>query len=87
MRLASFLRLSIYVHIHMVDQITDTPAGSRRLITYRRIPDNEVDTSALEERKAKEQTGGVTADELNPFRRVYFKGFKPGSEKLDTPPE
>ncbi|KAI5867348.1 tRNA guanosine-2'-O-methyltransferase TRM11 [Durotheca rogersii] len=50
---------------------------SRRLITYRRLPDAEVDVSALEQRKQAEQVQGRTADDLNPFRRVYFRGFKP----------
>ncbi|KAI1134004.1 tRNA guanosine-2'-O-methyltransferase TRM11 [Hypoxylon sp. FL0543] len=55
---------------------------SRRLITYRRLPDSEVDMSALAERKQKEQAQGHTADDLNSFRRAYFKGFKP--EKTST---
>ena len=41
----------------------------------------------MEARQAQAQTEGVTADELNPFRRVYFKGFRPGSEKLDDAAE
>ncbi|KAI1415470.1 tRNA guanosine-2'-O-methyltransferase TRM11 [Hypoxylon sp. FL1857] len=55
---------------------------SRRLITYRRLPDSEVDMSALAERKREEQLKGHTADDLNSFRRAYFKGFKP--EKTGT---
>ncbi|KAL2164734.1 hypothetical protein VTH06DRAFT_29 [Thermothelomyces fergusii] len=49
---------------------------SRRLITYRRIPDAEVDQEAM---KAREETKSVgkTADELNPFRKAYFNGFEP----------
>ncbi|KAI1382952.1 tRNA guanosine-2'-O-methyltransferase TRM11 [Hypoxylon trugodes] len=55
---------------------------SRRLITYRRLPDSEVDLSALAQRKREEQIKGHTADDLNSFRRAYFKGFK--SEKTEA---
>lgn len=55
--------------------------GSRRLITYRRLPEAEVDMSALSQRKQEEQQNGHTADDLNAFRRAYFKGFK--SEKAN----
>ncbi|KAM0325718.1 hypothetical protein ACHAQA_007018 [Verticillium albo-atrum] len=48
---------------------------SRRLITYRRIPDGQVDPEKLSSHK-RTQHAGVTADELNPFRESYFKGFK-----------
>ena len=51
-------------------------AGSRRLITYRRKPDAEVDQVALAERK-RALVDGYTADDLNPFRRNYFRGFRP----------
>ncbi|CRK26339.1 hypothetical protein BN1708_014487 [Verticillium longisporum] len=48
---------------------------SRRLITYRRMPDSQVDQEKLSlHKRAKHE--GVTADELNPFRERYFKGFK-----------
>ncbi|RQM05759.1 hypothetical protein DH86_00004102 [Scytalidium sp. 3C] len=47
---------------------------SRRLITYRRLPDSEVDKELIRERRAKET--GTTADDLNPFRKRYFEGFK-----------
>ncbi|CAG8980438.1 hypothetical protein HYALB_00012925 [Hymenoscyphus albidus] len=46
---------------------------SRKLITYRRIPDSKVVHTVREER-VKEN--GVSADDLNPFRKGYFKGFK-----------
>ncbi|KAK7964069.1 hypothetical protein PG988_011043 [Apiospora saccharicola] len=50
---------------------------SRRLITYQRLPDSEVDQKALLEWQSRDQTSeGVTADELNPFRRHYFNGFR-----------
>ncbi|UNI19208.1 tRNA (guanine(10)-N(2))-methyltransferase [Purpureocillium takamizusanense] len=51
---------------------------SRRLITYRRIPDNEVIPLALEayNAKSKAESIGTTADELNPFRRGYFRKFE-----------
>lgn len=55
-------------------------AGSRRLITYERIPDNQVDAEALAlalaNRDARDGEQGTTADELNPFRRGYFTKFK-----------
>ncbi|RDL42284.1 tRNA guanosine-2'-O-methyltransferase [Venustampulla echinocandica] len=46
---------------------------SRKLITYKRIPNSEVINTPREER-VKES--GVSADDLNPFRKGYFKGFK-----------
>ena len=56
--------------------------GSRRLITYRRLPDAKVDQEAVkawEGGTAKHE--GKTADELNPFRKAYFNGFEsPGAE-------
>ncbi|KAL2837908.1 hypothetical protein BJY01DRAFT_237669 [Aspergillus pseudoustus] len=48
---------------------------SRRLITYRRLPEGVLSDVSL--RRQKEDSG-ATADELNPFRRKYFM-------KLDTP--
>ncbi|KAI0145590.1 tRNA guanosine-2'-O-methyltransferase [Xylariaceae sp. FL1272] len=57
---------------------------SRRLITYRRIPDSEVDLTALAERlKQENKTNGHSADDLNPFRRQYFRGFKSEKEAVD----
>lgn len=48
--------------------------GSRILITYRRPPDSEtVDGFVREQRPAE---NGVTANDLNSFRRGYFRGFK-----------
>ncbi|KAK3938814.1 S-adenosyl-L-methionine-dependent methyltransferase [Diplogelasinospora grovesii] len=52
---------------------------SRRLITYRRIPNSQVDPEAikaLERMKDEQARSGKTADELNPFRRAYFQGFE-----------
>lgn len=58
---------------------------SRRLITYRRLPDAEVDMAALALRiKQEDQAMGHTADDLNPFRRHYFRGFKSEQEILDA---
>ncbi|KAL2810466.1 hypothetical protein BJX63DRAFT_423057 [Aspergillus granulosus] len=48
---------------------------SRRLITYRRLPEGVLSDTTL--RRQKEDSG-ATADELNPFRRKYFM-------KLQTP--
>lgn len=59
--------------------------GSRRLITYRRLPDSEIDKSALAQRKKQvEEAKGRSADDLNPFRRHYFRGFKSENEPLDN---
>lgn len=52
---------------------------SRRLITYRRLPDSAVDADALAQREERVQTNGVTADELNDFRRHYFNAFRTDS--------
>ncbi|KAK4126032.1 tRNA guanosine-2'-O-methyltransferase [Parathielavia appendiculata] len=49
---------------------------SRRLITYRRIPDREVDQEAMKAREEMKPVG-KTADELNPFRKAYFSKFEP----------
>ncbi|KAI1308135.1 S-adenosyl-L-methionine-dependent methyltransferase [Xylaria venustula] len=58
---------------------------SRRLITYRRLPDSDVDISALALRKKQEdQANGRNADDLNPFRRHYFRGFKSEQELVGT---
>ncbi|WYZ35238.1 hypothetical protein EsH8_I_001514 [Colletotrichum jinshuiense] len=48
---------------------------SRRLITYRRIPDGQVDPEKLAAYK-RTIHAGTTADELNPFRRGYFTKFE-----------
>ncbi|RYO93523.1 hypothetical protein DL764_007972 [Monosporascus ibericus] len=49
---------------------------SRRLITYRRLLDSQVDMSAVALKKERETVNGHTADDLNAFRRAYFTGFK-----------
>ncbi|KAF2657545.1 tRNA guanosine-2'-O-methyltransferase [Lophiostoma macrostomum CBS 122681] len=48
---------------------------SRRLLTYRRLGDEEVDKEQVEIAR-KEYEKGVKADDLNIFRRKYFEGFK-----------
>jgi len=48
---------------------------SRRLLTYRRLMESEIPQGALEMAN-KEYERGVTADELNDFRRKYFEGFR-----------
>ncbi|KAL2120933.1 hypothetical protein VTJ04DRAFT_4960 [Mycothermus thermophilus] len=48
---------------------------SRRLITYRRIPDAQVDQEAMRKREEAKPVG-KTADELNPFRKAYFSKFE-----------
>lgn len=47
---------------------------SRRLITYTRIPDADVPAAVREQRPERP---GVSADDLNPFRKGYFQGFRP----------
>lgn len=50
--------------------------GARRLLTYRRIPDNEVNQEALRLRKRREDIEARTADESNAFRRkVHLSNF------------
>lgn len=58
-----------------------TQTGSRRLITYRRIPDAEVSKDALDEYANRDIIceDGTTANELNPFRRGYFRKFQSDS--------
>lgn len=48
---------------------------SRRLLTYRRLPDSEVSADAVKKAN-KQYEQGVKADDLNAFRRKYFEGFK-----------
>lgn len=54
--------------------------GSRRLITYRRIPNSEVDAEALALAAAAAvstpKLKGQTANDLNPFRKSYFSKFE-----------
>ncbi|KAK3390803.1 hypothetical protein B0H63DRAFT_123454 [Podospora didyma] len=57
---------------------------SRRLITYRRIPDAEVDQKAMQAREADTTLVGKTADELNPFRRAYFNKFETATTTTTT---
>lgn len=51
-----------------------TYAGSRKLIAYKRIPDSEVDEAAARAWMARTlpRGEGTTANELNPFRKMYF---------------
>lgn len=71
-----------FISIILVSRCTDCDIilGSRRLITYRRIPDAQVEAAAIkayEQAKAERAVEeGKTADDLNPFRNAYFKGFK-----------
>ncbi len=50
---------------------SDTKSGSRRLITYRRLPNSQVNPEVADSRQ-KKQLSGKSADELNPFRKMYF---------------
>lgn len=52
--------------------------GSRKLIAYERIPDSEVDGDAVRAwlERTVQKGEGTTANDLNPFRRLYFKKFE-----------
>lgn len=56
---------------------------SRRLLTYRKRADDDVDLAELhawlrvgDEEREHQQASGTTADELNPFRKGYFSKFQ-----------
>ncbi|SMQ46086.1 unnamed protein product [Zymoseptoria tritici ST99CH_3D7] len=54
---------------------------SRRLLTYRRLPDSRIDAEALVAYHAgrlaiQSSNGDGSADDLNTFRRQYFQGFR-----------
>ena len=55
-----------------------TEAGSRKLIAYTRIPDAEVDEDEVRAWMARsvDKGEGTTANELNPFRKMYFTSTK-----------
>lgn len=61
-----------------------TISGERRLITYRRIPDAEVDQDRLNAYVPRSGGDGATADDLNPFRKGYFTKFKKPAEPPPT---
>ncbi|KZF22319.1 tRNA guanosine-2'-O-methyltransferase [Xylona heveae TC161] len=52
---------------------------SRRLLTYRRIPDSAVNPTALTnyQRDMSTLEAHASANDLNMFRRKYFEGFRP----------
>ncbi|CAK7201773.1 hypothetical protein SEUCBS139899_004488 [Sporothrix eucalyptigena] len=71
---------------------------SRRLITYQRLPNSEVDAEALAAAMAAAviapKLKGQTANDLNPFRKSYFSKFEspegsatPVSRGAETPEE
>lgn len=60
---------------------TDLFAGSRRLLTYRRLADADVNADELTARIAArlaldEVDRTSSASDLNAFRKKYFAGFK-----------
>ncbi|KAL3464741.1 hypothetical protein BJX64DRAFT_275651 [Aspergillus heterothallicus] len=72
------VELSVPMHLNLeVINVCVQPftSWSRRLITYRRLPEGVLSDVSLRRQK---EDAGATADELNPFRRKYFM-------KLDTP--
>ncbi|KAL4787258.1 hypothetical protein BJX76DRAFT_345739 [Aspergillus varians] len=56
---------------------------SRRLITYRRLPEGEL--SDVSSRRQIDDAAGVSADDLNAFRRIYFKK-NPGPKQEKSSP-
>ena len=65
---------------------------SRRLLTYERVRDEHVPEGALRRRRTEkvvengsgndDSSGeGITADELNPFRKRYFQAFRTDGER------
>lgn len=58
---------------HLVGQRTsqfaDTCLGARRLLTYQRIAEAEINQDAMRSRQRRDEAQGTTADELNKFRR------------------
>ena len=61
----------------LLDVVQPFNKWSRRLLTYRRLRDEEVDEVKVKEaEKMREYEKGVRADDLNMFRRKYFEGFK-----------
>ncbi|KAF2460835.1 RNA methylase family protein [Lineolata rhizophorae] len=66
----------MHPHLELVSEcIQSFNKWSRRLLTYRRLRAGEIDRST----KSRKRTygTGVTANELNSFRKKYFEGFKP----------
>lgn len=60
---------------HFTAVLTFLFLGSRRLITYRRLPDGEV--SAPGTRRAREDPTGKNADDLNAFRKRVCVNLDP----------
>ena len=60
--------------------VQDFNRWSRRLLTYERVRDDEVPLEALAkltlDNDVQAAGKGTTADELNPFRKRYFEGFR-----------
>ncbi|KAI9819901.1 MAG: hypothetical protein M1827_006471 [Pycnora praestabilis] len=49
---------------------------SRRLLTYRRLPDAEVVKTLPLQRELLGEVTGFKANDLNSFRKRYFEGFR-----------
>ncbi|KAJ5280990.1 S-adenosyl-L-methionine-dependent methyltransferase [Penicillium angulare] len=62
-------------HLEVVSVSTQTFGNwARRLITYRRLPEGEF--SDMSQARSKEDARGVSASEVNEFRRKYFNKFQ-----------
>lgn len=62
------------MHLYLNLKCANSLKGSRRLLTYRRRSDLEIDRTHV--RIRKDYAAGKTADALNQFRKKYFEGFK-----------
>lgn len=60
--------------------ISNCEAGSRKLITYRRLQSHE--EPGLTAREKAVVASGNTANDLNNFRKRYFESFKPEEQVL-----
>ncbi|KNG88981.1 RNA methylase family protein [Aspergillus nomiae NRRL 13137] len=83
------VELLIPMHPHLeVVSVSVQPFNqwSRRLITYRRLPEGQV--SDISKARQKGDSEGISADDLNAFRRKYFtKNPNKRSEKGSPAPQ
>lgn len=76
-------------HLEIISVCTQSfNKWSRKLITYRKLSEQEISALGLEgvvvldaedaEDAEEVKVVRMTADELNPFRKVFFEGFRNG---------
>ncbi|KAI9731667.1 MAG: hypothetical protein M1818_007797 [Claussenomyces sp. TS43310] len=69
------IRAPVHPCLELISICTqDFNKWSRRLITYRRLTDAEAPSHRIRQRR--DQATGTSADDLNPFRKRYFEGFR-----------